>query len=321
MLIADKIKSMIEGIYFVTIWKFTSSVERKKKLEIDKSEHYDSICKIEKGIISSYLDKPNNDKHKIAKYINKHGLTGVFPYEFCYKYYLKAAVSLKWDKKNQLYYIKRKGKKIYLKHNKYRQAFLYSKNLLMEQDKNSPHRYVDNSEVLEGEYLFDCGAAEGIFALDNVEKFRHIYLFEVDEEWIKALQFSCEPYKEKITIVNKYLSDCYDGMQETIDHFVNEKRINLNAPIFIKMDVEGAEEQVLKGAEKVLNDSLNLNMAVCTYHKEHDETTLYEVLKQYEGMQLEFTRGYMILYYDKAVSERFPDSYIRKGVLRAEKRR
>lgn len=321
MLIVDKVKSLIEGIYFITIWKAISPEKRKRKLGIDKSEYYNIICKIEEEIINSYLGKTNNDKYKIAKYIYKYGLTGVFPYEFCYKYYLKAAVSLGWDKKNQLYYIKRKGKKIYLKHNNYRQAFLYSKNLLMEQDENSPHRYVENPEVLKGEYLFDCGAAEGIFALDNVEKFEHIYLFEADEEWIKALQVSCKPYKEKITIVNKYLSDSNDGKQVTIDNFAKEKKINLHVPIFIKMDVEGAEELVLKGAEQVLTESLNLNLAVCTYHKEFDEATLYELLNQYEGMHLEFTRGYMILYYDKSVSERFPDSYIRKGVLRAEKRR
>lgn len=191
----------------------------------------------------------------------------------------------------------------------------------MEQDKNSPHRYVENSKLLKGEYLFDCGAAEGIFALDNVERFEHIYLFEADEEWIRALQFSCKPYKEKITIVNKYLSDSDNEMQMTLDHFVKEKKINLKAPIFIKMDVEGAEEQVLKGAEKTLNESLNLDMAVCTYHKEFDEITLYELLMQYNGMNLEFTGGYMILYYDKATSEHFPDSYIRKGILRAHKRR
>lgn len=321
MLIADKIKSIIEGIYFITLWKLVPPEKRKKKLGIDKSKYYGIICKIEEEIISRYLDKPGDDKHKIAEYINQYGLTGVFPYEFCYKYYLKAAVSLGWDKKNQLYYIKRKGKKIYLKHNNYRQAFLYSKNLLMEQDKNSPHRYVEDPKTLSGKYLFDCGAAEGIFALDNVQNFEHIYLFEADNEWIKALQFSCKPFEDKITIVNRYLSDSSGEMQVTIDNFVEEKKIDLDASIFIKMDVEGMEDKVLKGAEKLLNESIKLNMAVCTYHKEFDEKTLYELLRQYEGMNLEFTRGYMILYYDGVVSALFPDSYIRRGVLRAEKRR
>ncbi len=321
MMVLNRIKSILEGIYFVTVWKATPAKRRKERLGIDKSKYSNKISQIELAIITKYSSSQYGEKHKIAEYIKKYGLTGVFPYEFCYKYYLKTAVSLGWDKRNKLYYIRRKGKKIYLKQDNYREAFLYAKNLLMEQDKNSPHRYVENEKILNGEYLFDCGAAEGILSLDHIEKFKQIYLFEADESWIKALKLSFKPYEDKVMIVNKYLAQQNDGMNITMDKFMEQQNINLDSPMFIKIDVEGAEEDVLKGAQKVLERSSNIRLAVCTYHRENDDISLYKLLEQYPGMKLEFSRGYMVLYYDEGVSENIPEAYMRRGVLCAERRR
>lgn len=321
MFILDKMKAIVEGIYFITFWKIASPEKRKIRMGVDKRDYYNSINQIEMEIMNKYLNDSKSDKNGIAKYIKRHGLTEVFPYEFCDKYFLIAAFSLAWDKHNQFYYMRRKGKKIYLKQNNYRQALYYCRSLLMEQDKKSPHKYVENEKRVGGEILFDCGAAEGIFSIDNVENFKHIYVFEADYSWIKALQLSFKPYAGKVTIVNRYLSDHTDEMSTTLDEFAEKEKINPNGSIFVKIDVEGAEEEVLKGTEKLLKESTDLNMAVCTYHKENDGNSLYKQLKSYEGIKLEFTKGYMILFYDKDISTHIPEAYFRKGILRAEKRK
>jgi 16S rRNA A1518/A1519 N6-dimethyltransferase RsmA/KsgA/DIM1 with predicted DNA glycosylase/AP lyase activity len=34
-----------------------------------------------------------------------------------------------------------------------------------------------------------------------------IYMFEYDKEWIAALETTFEPYKDKVEIINKYVSN------------------------------------------------------------------------------------------------------------------
>lgn len=35
--------------------------------------------------------------------------------------------------------------------------------------------------------MFDVGAAEALFTLDNIELVKHAYIIEAEEVWIKAL--------------------------------------------------------------------------------------------------------------------------------------
>lgn len=95
--------------------------------------------------------------------------------------------------------------------------------LLIEQDKRSAHRYVDSYEELKGKTLLDIGAAEAIFTLDTIEYIDHAYLFECDESWIEALEATFAPYKEKITIVRKYVSDVNDEDNITLDTFFRDE--------------------------------------------------------------------------------------------------
>jgi hypothetical protein len=97
----------------------------------------------------------------------------------------------------------------------------YYTDLLREQDVNSPHRYeTDSFAVKDGDLVADIGAAEGIFALSIIERAAHIFLFECDENWIAALRLTFEPWQNKITIINKYVSDSNEGNNITIDEFV-----------------------------------------------------------------------------------------------------
>ena len=59
---------------------------------------------------------------------------------------------------------------------------------------------------LEDVTLLDVGAAEGFFALSVIEHVKEIILFECDVEWIKALEATFKPWKDKVFIINKYVS-------------------------------------------------------------------------------------------------------------------
>ena len=52
----------------------------------------------------------------------------------------------------------------------------------------SPHCYKIQTEEFIGKTVFDCGVAEGNFALDIIDFVEKIYLVECDKGWLKALK-------------------------------------------------------------------------------------------------------------------------------------
>lgn len=151
------------------------------------------------------------------------------------------------------------------------------KYLQIEQDVRSAHRYIESYEELKGRTLLDIGAAEAIFALDAIEYINHAYLFECDEGWIDALKATFAPWKDKITIVRKYVGDKDEGEYITLDTYFKDKPIN---NLFVKMDIEGFERKALKGADFILKHSLDLAGAVCIYHLSDDEVVIKEILEK-----------------------------------------
>lgn len=81
-------------------------------------------------------------------------------------------------------------------------------------------------------------------SLEIVDKAKHVYLFEAEESWIGDLEKTFAPWKEKVTIVRKYVSDIDDDNNVRLDSFFNKSILK---PTFIKIDVEGAEMNVLNG--------------------------------------------------------------------------
>jgi hypothetical protein len=182
---------------------------------------------------------------------------------------------------------------------------------LVEQDIHSPHRYeFADFNVHQNDIVADIGAAEGIFALSVIEKVSKIYLFECDNSWIEALLMTFTPWKEKVVIINKYISDNNENNCITLDAFLNGKEIN-----FIKADIEGAELSLLKGANTVIAAQNNLRIVLCTYHKQNDAQELKEVLTRY-GFYTEYSNGYIIPYWDVELAP----PYLRRGVIRATKK-
>jgi hypothetical protein len=207
-----------------------------------------------------------------------------------------------------MYYLLYEGKKLY-----YPQSFnkntrdlvVNYRSLLIEQDIRSPHRYVEDYNRLSGKTILDVGAAEGIFSLKVIEKVNHVYLFECEENWIKALEVTFAPWHEKVTIIPKYVSDKNDPFNVTIDSFLEGKD---KSNLFLKMDVEGYEQAVLRGSVNTLKETPDFDYSICTYHRKNDATEINTILSTY-NFQSEYTEGF--LYYEKD----FRKAIIRKKLI------
>ena len=164
---------------------------------------------------------------------------------------------------------------------------IYYNSILCEQDPRSPHYYFDSADprLLDTTFV-DVGGAEGYVSLNVIEQAKEIIILESDSDWIEALNKTFEPYKNKVSIVNKYASDCSGG-----DYIKLDDLLGNSDNIVLKLDVEGSEESVLKGASKTLEKS-DTKVFVCTYHRPDDQTELVDFLKSY-NFDVELSEGYM----------------------------
>jgi precorrin-6B methylase 2 len=231
----------------------------------------------------------------ISNFINGNPIV-MIPYEYIKRYNANEIV-VYTDNDCQMQYVLHNNKRLYFpkKESWYSKTFddetirVYYNNLLVEQDINSPHRYESaNVQVQSDDVIADIGAAEGLFALSVIEKVKRVYLFEVAPEWIDALKFTFAPYKEKVTIINKYVSDLIKNDSVTLDNYFAGKEIN-----FIKSDIEGCESKLLKGAKNILKARKNLRLAICTYHHENHAKD-FKMTLETNGFLTEFSKGYIV---------------------------
>jgi 23S rRNA U2552 (ribose-2'-O)-methylase RlmE/FtsJ len=254
----------------------------------------------------------NAEEQEVLTFLKSHSLH-IFPYNFPEKY-KPEDILIEKDSEKGLLYTLWEGKKLYFKNGHQRKkAQVYFNSLLLEQDPLSPHRYLtDNFDVHAGDVIVDVGAAEGNFSLSVIEKVKKVYIFEVEKDWIKALEATFEPWKEKVEIVQKYVSD-----EDTMDSIKLDTFFNNGQTVnFIKADVEGAEAQVVNGAAGLIKSQSNLKIAVCTYHRQSDAEELDKLLKN-KGFVNYFSDKYMIFHYGKTNIVKPP--YLRKAVLRGIK--
>lgn len=267
-------------------------------------------ARLHKKSIANYLIGDDNPEvSHIGRYIKNNGVR-VFPYDFADKYNIND-VEVAFDKKCGLFYTMYAGKKLYLKR-KYKSEFRakrYIKNLMMEQDIRSPHRYLTSSFYPHKDtVVLDIGGAEGFFSLDYINDVKKIYIFECDEEWIEALQYTYKDYMDKVVIIKKFVCDYSDETHITIDDFIEANHL-LNESLFIKMDAEGNEDKIIEGAGVIHDMKVPVSLAVCTYHLQDAEQLIRDKFKHWF---IENSDGYMVYYYDYAISK----PYIRRGVLR-----
>ena len=263
--------------------------------------------------IISYYDKQlpiSPEEKEVLDYLKSNQIS-VFPYTFKNKYD-KENIEVYLDKSNGLRYVFHEHKKLYFKR---QHSIEYIKSLyhglLLDQDQDSPHLYLtDDFNLTEFDVIADIGAAEGNFSLTNIERVKKIYLFEYDKEWIEALKATFKPWEHKVEICDKFVSDTNSEKTITIDKFT---KIN-NDISFLKVDIEGEEENFLRGATNFLNIKQNLKMAICTYHKQEDEKKFTSILKD-KNFEVNHSKRFMIFLHDKNIKSPF----LRRGLLRVKK--
>lgn len=185
-------------------------------------------------------------------------------------------------------------------------------NLLIEQDAESPHLYVHKDyPVPDNALVFDCGVAEGNFSLSIVKRAKHVYLFEGDQEWHEPLRLTFDQWKDKVTLVPNYIADVNEENYISLDAFFDKLNIQ-NEKLYVKMDIEGYEEQALEGFRKTLGQAKEITMAVCSYHKQESEENIRRFFGATGDYQAGSSKGYMIL---NNFCEEITFPYIRRGLL------
>jgi len=257
---------------------------------------------------SELSDGERSEEHdQIVSFVKQYGIA-TFPYRFIFNYD-SSKIKVYRDEDLEMHYVLHDGKRLYFKRSWDEETVRESYNFLsIEQDEQSPHRYLtDEFYVNQGDVVLDIGAAEGNFSLSIVDDASKLYIFEADSEWIEALTATFAPWKDKVQIINKYVSDKNSKTDVTIDDFIS---IDTDANI-IKIDAEGAEKQIIAGADKTIKSNKNLKIAICTYHNQNDELELADLLQGYE-FKTPTSNGYMFFLEDKLTAP-----FLRKVLIRA----
>lgn len=173
---------------------------------------------------------------------------------------------------------------------------------LKELDKNIRERFVD------------CGALDGTTSTNMYEWYRghvdKIWLFEPDAQSVQK----CRANMEKIKFQNYEVIEKAVYSMKTQLHFhslgtgssainpegkmiVNtislDEAIGEEKPTFIKMDIEGAELEALKGAKEIIQRD-RPKLAICVYHKPEDINAIPELLLEYNSDYKFYFRHYSV---------------------------
>lgn len=283
----------------------TLLLEARDRLVIESMRHF-------------YGDSDSEPYHEELEYVFRRGLM-VFPYE---QLKVLETVESGYDKHLRMPYVIHKGKRLYFPKDfsvekaeqKYRH-YIEKENLLGgNHTKKMPHCYQSEQfKVNEGDVFVDVGAAEGLVALDVIDRVSKVYIIESERRWIKALRATFEPYKEKCVIIQKLVTD-YDGRNcVTLGHLLKDE---VYCPVFVKMDIEGYEKRVIGVSKDFLLQHKNIKLACCTYHFEDDAQTLADLFGRM-GYQYEFSDGWMLFtLYEKSLLK---PPFFRHGMIRAWK--
>lgn len=164
-----------------------------------------------------------------------------------------------------------------------------------------------NVDIKAGDVVLDMGANIGLFSAAAAAVGCKVYAFEPIHFVAEYLRKTTKLYDGQIEVIEAAACDC-DGQVEftqvpedfhdiggstilvgarpsvftkvwvdavTVDSFVKEK--GLNKVDFIKADIEGAERNMLAGAQNTLREYAP-KLALCTYHLPDDKEVMTELI-------------------------------------------
>lgn len=274
----------------------------------DKKNNAKSLEKLEKIYADSAYDKRYQNE---IEWIVRNKRIEVFPYEWV-KEYDDFGTEVFTDKELKMKYVLHNGKRLYFPKG-YSAKFIqrYYRSLVVEQDKRSAHHYFsDDEQCIEGSVFVDVGAAEGIISLNVVDKAEKIVMFECNDAWLEALNATFAPWKEKIQIIRKFAGNCDNENMISLDKYFEDESHLQN--IVLKLDVEGAEKEVLSGAKTLLEKNV-IAAYICTYHNDNDYDLLVKLIEKFP-FEIQESGGYM--YYGEQAETGF-----RKGLIRVYRKK
>lgn len=275
-----------------------------EKHEMIMKEHEIILELVRCMILEYYKEKePDIEQRKVLDWLSCNFLR-MIPYEF-YDQYMKADVLVEHE--DGYKFVTYKNTKVFFpKKYSVAQVEAYWKVLMAEQDISSPHRYFDNEYTICPYSIFiDCGAAEGLIGLEYIEQIEKLILIENDPDWIEALERTFAPYGSKVEIIPKFVSNQSTETEITLDDIMVKRGLYT-----IKMDVEGAEMQVLNGLNVDKLDS-GSKIVVCAYHRQDDEKQISDFFER-SSIEYKTTNGFLLSDWGG-----FKEPFLRRGVIRA----
>jgi FkbM family methyltransferase len=157
--------------------------------------------------------------------------------------------------------------------------------------------YLLERAVQPGDTVLDGGAYHGTFAVVAARlagPAGRVFAFEPIESNAAVLRENLRlNAAENVTVVTAGLAErtgramfaeCgigsaihprgrYEAAVVSIDDFARERGLDAGAPLFVKMDIEGAEVEALRGAREMLRRATRAFLAIATYHVRDGRTT------------------------------------------------
>jgi FkbM family methyltransferase len=164
-------------------------------------------------------------------------------------------------------------------------------------DENDWHYYQKkHTEVKKGEIILDIGTAEGLFPLAVIDKCKHIYMIEPSTSFFTCLKKTFKNHSDKTTFFNTAVGNedswvtfdenSIEGMISKdeslnkisinkVDTLMQDKKIT-----YLKADIEGFEQEMLKGAEQTIKIN-KPKIAITTYHDGNNPKEIIALIKSY----------------------------------------